>query len=151
MATVAPETTEAAVIPAVGEGQVAGRTPRQLFWARFKKDRAAFIGLGLAILLILAAIAAPLFARITGHDPSELFQRDMTDEFGLPKGPNKDFWFGADSNGRDVFVRTIYGARTSILVAFGATALAVVVGVVLGIAAGYFGGKIDTVISRTMD
>ncbi len=151
MATVAPETTDASAIPAVGEQQVAGRTPRQLFWARFKKDKAAFVGLALAVLLIIIAIAAPLFAKLTGHQPTDLFQRDMTDEFGLPKGPNGDFWFGADSNGRDVFVRTIYGARTSIVVAFGATALAVVMGVVLGLAAGYFGGKIDTVISRTMD
>src|SRR5215210_6084452 len=126
MATVAPESTEAAAFPGGGE-QVTGRSPRQLFWDRFKKDKAAFIGLGLAILLILAAIGAPLFVKLTGHGPSELFQREMTDEFGLPKGPNEDFWFGADSNGRDLFVRTIYGARTSILVAFGATALAVVI------------------------
>jgi peptide/nickel transport system permease protein len=75
----------------------------------------------------------------------------MTDEFGLPLGPNGDFLMGADQAGRDVFVRVIYGARTSLLVALIATGFAVAIGTVLGILAGYFGGKIDTIISRTID
>jgi peptide/nickel transport system permease protein len=58
---------------------------------------------------------------------------------------------GADQAGRDVFVRVIYGARTSLLVALIATGFAVAIGTVLGILAGYFGGKIDTLISRTID
>jgi peptide/nickel transport system permease protein len=150
MATVAPETTEA-VQPVGEEERVAGRTPRELFWARFKKDRAAFVGLALIVLLLVIALAAPLIAKAVGHGPNDLFQREMTDEFGLPKGPNGDFLFGADKSGRDVFVRVVYGARTSILVAVVATGFAVVVGVILGILAGYFGGKIDTLISRTID
>jgi peptide/nickel transport system permease protein len=147
MTAVAPEQTLEAPI----EAPVAGKSPRQLFWARFKKDKAALLGLGMVILLIVLALLAPLFVRITGHGPNELFSREMTDEFGLPKGPNKDFWFGADRPGRDVFVRVIYGARTSLLVAIVATGVAVLVGVILGTIAGYFGGKLDTLISRTID
>jgi peptide/nickel transport system permease protein len=147
MTAVAPEQTLEAPI----EAPVAGKSPRQLFWARFKKDKAALMGLGMVILLIVLALLAPLFVRITGHGPNELFSREMTDEFGLPKGPNKDFWFGADRPGRDVFVRVIYGARTSLLVAIVATGFAVFVGTVLGVMAGYFGGKLDTLISRTID
>jgi peptide/nickel transport system permease protein len=147
MTAVAPEQTLEAPI----EAPVAGKSPRQLFWARFKKDKAALLGLGMVILLIVLALLAPLFVRITGHGPNELFSREMTDEFGLPKGPNKDFWFGADRPGRDVFVRVIYGARTSLLVAIVATGFAVLVGVILGTIAGYFGGKLDTLISRTID
>ena len=151
MATVAPETTEA-VEPIAGEGaQVVGRTPRQLFWARLKKDKAAFFGLAVILLLIVIALAAPLIARLVGHGPNDLFTREMTDEFGLPKGPNGDFWFGADDSGRDLFVRVVYGARTSLLVALVATGIAVVVGTILGMAAGYFGGIIDTIISRVID
>ena len=97
------------------------------------------------------AIFAPLFAALVGHGPNELFQRETTDIFGIPEGPNSSFWFGADNSGRDVFVRTIYGARVSLLVGVVATAIAVVVGVVLGVIAGYYGGWIDTVISRTTD
>jgi peptide/nickel transport system permease protein len=151
MATVAPETAEA-LQPGLPEGeeQVAGKSPRELFWARFKKDKAAFFGLGVIIILIIVAFAAPLISKLVGHGPNELF-REMTDEFGLPKGPNGDFFFGADDSGRDLFVRVVYGARTSLLVAIVATGIAVFVGVVLGTIAGYFGGIIDTVISRTID
>jgi peptide/nickel transport system permease protein len=147
MTAVAPETTLEAPI----EAPVKGKTPWQLFWSRFKKDKAALLGLGMVILLVVLALIAPLFVRITGHGPNELFSREMTDEFGLPKGPNKDFWFGADRPGRDVFVRVIYGARTSLLVAIVATGFAVLFGTILGTMAGYFGGKIDTLISRTID
>ena len=75
----------------------------------------------------------------------------MLDDFGLPKGPNADFWFGADQSGRDVFVRVLYGARTSLLVAIVATGVAVVIGTVLGLISGYFRGFTDTVISRCID
>jgi peptide/nickel transport system permease protein len=151
MATIAPETETAAALPGEGIGAVAGRSPRQLFWARFKKDRAALFGLAVIVFLIIIALAAPLISKIVGHGPNDLFTREMTDEFGLPKGPNSEFWFGADDSGRDLFVRVVYGARTSLLVALVATGIAVGVGTILGIAAGYFGGIIDTIISRTID
>ena len=151
MATIAPETETAAALPGEGVGAVAGRSPRQLFWARFKKDRAALFGLAVIVFLIIIALAAPLISKIVGHGPNDLFTREMTDEFGLPKGPNGEFWFGADDSGRDLFVRVVYGARTSLLVALVATGIAVGVGTILGIAAGYFGGIIDTIISRTID
>jgi peptide/nickel transport system permease protein len=150
MATVAPETTEALQPAPEGEEQVAGKSPRELFWARFKKDKAAIFGFAVIVLLIIMAFAAPLVSKLVGHGPNELF-REMTDEFGLPKGPNGDFWFGADDSGRDLFVRVVYGARTSLLVAIVATGIAVLIGSTLGIIAGYFGGIVDTVISRTID
>ena len=133
---------------------VVGRTPRQLAWARFKQDKAAIIGLVVIIVLVLIAIFAPLIAKIIGHGPNELFGAIATDEFGLPKGPTTEpelFVMGADTAGRDVFVRVLYGARTSLLVALGATGVAVFIGIVLGLLAGYFGGKVDTVISRATD
>jgi peptide/nickel transport system permease protein len=151
MTTVAPEAAEAVVPGPPGEEEaVAGKSPRELFWSRFKQDRAAIAGLVVICILILLAICAGLISKWVGHGPNELF-REMTDEFGLPKGPNSEFWFGADESGRDVFVRTIYGARTSLIVALGATGIAVFVGVILGVMAGYFGGAADTVISRTID
>jgi peptide/nickel transport system permease protein len=75
----------------------------------------------------------------------------MTDEFGVPKGPNSEFWFGADSAGRDLFVRTMYGARTSLFVGIVASGLALIIGTVVGLLAGFFGGFLDTLLSRSAD
>jgi peptide/nickel transport system permease protein len=140
--------------PASADSVVAARARSswELFRARFVKDKAALIGVFMIALLVLCGLAAPLFARITGHGPNELFQDEMLDPtFGLPKGPNAEFWFGADSVGRDLFVRVMYGARTSLTVAIVATGLATLVGIVLGMLAGYRGGAVDTVISRAAD
>jgi peptide/nickel transport system permease protein len=133
------------------EAEVVGKTPWQLFWARFKQDKLAFFGLGFIFFLILIALLAPLIAKFVGHGPNDLFQRSMTDDFGLPKGPNSQFYFGADKAGRDLFVRVIYGARTSLTVAVVSTAASVFIGVTLGVVAGFFGGKVDTLISRGID
>ena len=132
MATVAPEIHEAGP-PAEPETDVVGLSPRQLFWARFRQDKAAVAGLIVIALLVLIALTAEQIARIPGHGPNDLFQREMTDSFGVPKGPNADFWFGADSAGRDVFVRVIYGTRTSLIVGLVATGIAVFIGTTLGI------------------
>jgi peptide/nickel transport system permease protein len=142
------------VIAPVVEEEIKGKSPWQLFWARFKEDRLALVGVGFVILLILLAFTAPLFADFTGHGPNSLeFSREMTDEFGIPRGPNFEnkFYFGADLVGRDLFVRVIYGTRTSLLVAVVATGIAGTIGVVLGITAGYFRGPVDTIISRAID
>jgi peptide/nickel transport system permease protein len=143
------EPTQADV--AVAPGEIASKSPRELFWTRLKQDKLAFVGFAFIILLVVLALAAPVIAKLVGHGPNELFQREMTDEFGLPKGPNEDFWFGADSAGRDAFVRVIYGARTSLLVAVVATGIATFIGVTLGVLAGFFGGVVDTIVSRTID
>ena len=151
MSTVAPDIRDPS-LAGDDASAVAGRSPRQIFWARFRKDRAAMIGLAVLVLLALIAIFAGVIAKyLTGHGPKELFQFEMTDEFGLPKGPNSDFFFGADSVGRDLFVRVIYGARTSLLVAGVATGVAVVIGTVLGLISGYYGRFVDTAVSRTTD
>jgi peptide/nickel transport system permease protein len=128
-----------------------GLTPRQLFWLRFKKDKAAMAGgIVIIVLVLLAIFGGPLAEHFTGHGQNEPFS-NMTDDFGLPKGPNSDFVFGADSAGRDLFVRTMYGARTSLLVGIVASGLAVLIGTFIGVMAGYFGGWADTTLSRGAD
>jgi peptide/nickel transport system permease protein len=131
---------------------VIGRTPWEIFWSRFRRDKVALVALGFLVFLVIVALAAPLIARsIVHHGPNDLY-RDTLDEIGLPtQGPSSGFWFGVDTSGRDVFVRTIYGARTSLMVALLATTFAVVIGVVLGSLAGFHGGWVDTLISRTID
>jgi len=137
--------------PAAGESVVA-RSAWELFRVRFFQDRAAVVGAAIIIVLIVLAFAAPLFKVISHHGPNDLFGSTMlTPDLGLPKGPNGRFWFGGDQVGRDIFIRTIYGVRTSLFVAFIATGFATVIGVILGITAGFVGGPTDTAISRLVD
>jgi len=127
------------------------RSPRQLFWGRFKQDKAALAGGVVIILLIfIAFFGGPLAERLSGHEQNEPYGF-MLDDFGIPYGPNSDFWFGADSAGRDLFVRTMYGARTSLLVGIVASGIAVLIGTLVGLFAGYFGSWTDTALSRGAD
>jgi peptide/nickel transport system permease protein len=130
---------------------IRGKSPKRLFWERFRQDKAAMAGGAVVVLLILVAVfGGPLAAHVTGHDQNQTFE-NMTDAFGVPKGPNSHFWFGADSAGRDLFVRTMYGARTSLIVGVVASGLAVLIGLIVGLLAGFFGGWVDTGLSRTAD
>ena len=129
---------------------VRARSSRELFWARFVRDRTAVGGMVFISVLVILAIFAPLVARIVGHSPNQLFGSMLT-SLGLPKGPNAHFWFGADQAGRDVFVRTLYGARTSLTVSVVGTGAATVLGTITGSVAGYYGGWVDTAISRFID
>jgi peptide/nickel transport system permease protein len=131
--------------------EASGLSPWQLFWSRFKQDKAAIVGgIVIIVLIFLAIFGGPLATHITGHGQNEPFS-NMTDDFGLPKGPNSSFWFGADASGRDLFVRTMYGARTSLLVGIVASGLAVLIGIVVGVSAGFFGGWTDTTLARGAD
>ena len=69
--------------------------------------------------------------------------------FGIPEGPNSEFWFGADLSGRDVFVRTIYGARVSRAVAVGSIILSGVAGIIAGLVAGYY-ARLDALVHSSV-
>jgi peptide/nickel transport system permease protein len=142
--------------PAEGESKIAARSPLQLFWRRLRRDRVAMVALGFIAVLIVVAILAPLIVKIFGAPDPKTPDRTTLDDFGLPDptrggDPGSEHLFGVDQLGRDVFSRTIYGARVSLQVAIIATAISVVVGVTLGMVAGYFRGWVDSVLSRIMD
>jgi len=130
---------------------IAGRTPFQLFWERFKEDRVALVALGFIVLEILIAILAPWIVRVFGHPPNAQFPDELDPTYGTPTGPSREFLFGVDPVGRDVFARVVYGARVSLQVALVATFLSVGLGVVAGLLAGFHRGATDTVISRVID
>jgi peptide/nickel transport system permease protein len=135
----------------VGAEKIQGRSTWQLAWARLRRDRAAVIS-GLVILvIILVAIFAPVFATITGHGVNQQFRTTGLSPDGLPVGPGKSFLLGTDDQGRDILVRVAYGARISLFVGVVATLLTVALGAVLGLAAGYLGGFVDTIIARLVD
>jgi peptide/nickel transport system permease protein len=139
------------VSPIVTEADVEGRTPLRLALARLRRDRVAMVSAAVIALLIVVAVAAPLIAHLAGHDPSTQYRETGLTPAGLPVAPDRHFWFGTDNLGRDVFVRVVYGTRISLLVGVVSTLLAVAFGVVVGVAAGYFQGAVDTVLARFMD
>jgi peptide/nickel transport system permease protein len=130
---------------------IAARSPWELFSRRFREDKLALASLIFLVVLIIVAIFAPVVVKIFGAPPPDELNTDALDVFGTATGPTSSHWFGVDDLGRDVFSRTIYGARVSLIVAFSATILATVAGVAAGLLAGYFRGWTDTLISRSVD
>ena len=127
-------------------------TPWQLFWRRFREDRIAIASLVFIGLLILIAIFAPQVVSLVGApDPDARDTGALDPLFATPTGPSSAHYFGIDQLGRDVFSRTVYGARVSLIVAFAATTIATAFGIVAGLLAGYFRGWTDTLISRAVD
>jgi peptide/nickel transport system permease protein len=131
--------------------QVAARSPLQLFWRRFRRDKVAMVAAAFVVLAVLVAIFAPAIVDVTGAPKPNVQNSDLLDDFGSPSGPSSHNWLGVDQRGRDVFSRVVYGARISLLVAFLSTTIIVVVGVVLGLIAGYYRGLTDSLLTRAMD
>ncbi|MEN4474853.1 ABC transporter permease [Mycolicibacterium cosmeticum] len=111
-------------------------------------DPALAVGTLLVGLVVGAAVLAPVAAAITGHGPNEQFPDDTLDAAGLPITGGHGFLLGADGSGRDVFIRTLYGARVSLGIGIPATTIAMLVGVLVGLVGGYFGGRVDAVLSE---
>jgi peptide/nickel transport system permease protein len=100
------------------------------------------VGLSVVATLVLAALLAGVLAP---HDPNEIYYNFILAE------PGRQFWFGTDELGRDIFGRILYGARVSLMVVGAAVILSLVVGSTIGLVSGYFGGAVDEVIMRVMD
>jgi ABC-type dipeptide/oligopeptide/nickel transport system permease subunit len=148
-----------ATLAPVAEGEAAkkieGRSPWLLAWQRLRHDRAAMISLAVIIVIVLVAIFAPVLAAITGHGVYQQFRGPQPpiglSVTGQPVGPSSAFLLGTDDQGRDILVRIAYGARISLFVGVVATAVVVLGGLVIGLAAGFFGGWVDSILARFMD
>jgi ABC-type dipeptide/oligopeptide/nickel transport system permease subunit len=134
----------------VVERRVEARSPTRLALERLVRDRAAMIAFGVVILIALLAILAPLVAILTGHPPNTQYANGTSAD-GLPVPPSARFLLGTDDLGRDLLVRIAYGAQVSLLVGVVSTLLTVTIGAIVGLLAGYFGGIVDTVLSRLVD
>ena len=157
MSTGAPELiqeTEGGIAPGVAmPSDIAARSPFQLFWRRIKRDKVTMASAIFIVFLVLVAIfAKPIIDLVGARQPNEQ-STAFLDSFGSASGPDfaRHTYFGTDGVGRDVFSRTLYGARVSLAVAFISTFLTVIIGVVLGVTAGYRRGWTDTALSRFMD
>ncbi|WP_405667613.1 ABC transporter permease [Streptomyces sp. NBC_00055] len=157
------ETTESqagsqpeAVLKGVKASQIEGRSLGRIAWNRFKRDKVAVAGGIVVILLVLLAVLSKPIQAMFGLDPNE-FHQDLIDPALLsPKGAwggmSWDHPLGVDPQyGRDILSRIIEGSWVSLLVAGGATLVSVIIGVIMGVTAGFYGGWADSLISRTMD
>jgi oligopeptide/dipeptide ABC transporter ATP-binding protein len=130
---------------------IEGRSQWRLAWSRLRRDRVALGSAAFIVLLILVAIFAPALAHLAGHGVDQQNYSSGLTSAGLPRPPSSTYWFGTDDLGRDVFVRTIYGARISLIVGIVASVSAVIIGTTIGLLAGFLGGIVDSVLSRFMD
>jgi peptide/nickel transport system permease protein len=169
------------VAPLDGEArEVKARGYWELIWIRFRRDRLAVASVGFVIFLFLAAfVGGPVFSHILGHGPNRIYP-DGVDSSLIPRGPwahisNADYPgepaaafvashpgehlshnvllpLGGDGQlGRDLFLRLLYGAQTSLEVALLATFGSVAIGVMMGLLAGFLRGWVDTVVSRLIE
>jgi peptide/nickel transport system permease protein len=142
----------------------AGIGPYALAWRRLRRNRGALAFGGLFGLVVLACLLAPVYAQQIAHTTPSANHltdqvkvggklRDVVTVQGIPIGPtwHGRFFLGADSNGRDVAVRLLYGGRNSLEVGAIATLITMTLAITLGIGAGYFRGAVDGVLSRFLD
>ncbi len=136
---------------ALVETEFVAARPFSLFWERSALGQGrARCGVFLLLVLFGAVFANPI-TRLIAHPPNDQFPDRLDPLFGTPTGPTRDFLFGVDPVGSDVFSRVLYGARVSLTVAIVGTGIALLIGATLGLLAGYYRGVVDTIISRTID
>ncbi|MGH7384548.1 MAG: ABC transporter permease [Candidatus Rokuibacteriota bacterium] len=117
-------------------------TPTRLMWMRFAANRGALGGAVVVALFVAVSILAPWIA------PYDPLVQDYTAAF---HGPSWSHWLGTDSFGRDMLSRILYGARISFVVGFASVGIAMVIGVLMGLVAGYYGGLVDAILMRVVD
>ena len=121
---------------------LAAQGPTRVALRQLRRSRLALPGLTIVLLFVIGGAFAPLIA---AYDP---YKNDLMNVL-MP--PSAEHWFGTDELGRDLFSRILYGARISLVEGVFSVALALVVGVPIGIVSGYVGGRVDAVIMRTID
>jgi peptide/nickel transport system permease protein len=116
-------------------------------WQRFRRDGLALAALGVIVLLVVVALAAPWLAP---YDPDQQFFDGLSLE-GAPLPPSARFWLGTDLLGRDLLSRLIFGARTSLMIGVAANTAAVALGALVGVIAGYLQGPVGFILMRFTD
>src|SRR6476661_6987696 len=126
----------------IAVGAETGTTQATDAWRQLKKNPIFWVSVVLILIFVVMAAVPQLF---TQTDPAEAILKNARER------PNANAWFGRDIQGYDIYARTVYGARASILVGVFATLSTVVIGALLGVIAGFYGGWGDTLISRITD
>lgn len=127
------------------------QTPLKRFASEFIESKVALFGLIVLVLVVSSALFAPLIAP---QDPYDLSRLNIMDGMLHPGGESFEgttFWLGSDEQGRDLLSAILYGLRTSLLVGFSSTAMALAIGLLVGMVAAYAGGATDSAIMRLVD
>jgi peptide/nickel transport system permease protein len=120
-------------------------SPGRLVWTRLMRHRLAQVSLAFLLVLLILSLAAPWIAELRGVDPT------TTDLFRRFEPPSAEHWLGTDDLGRDLFQRLLNGGRVSLLVGFAGALLSAAIGAVIGVFAGYYGGRLDALLMRVTD
>ncbi|GMA18424.1 ABC transporter permease [Arsenicicoccus piscis] len=152
----AVELAEDEIQGAEARGEILGRTQRQIAWARFKRDKVSMAALVGSIIVVLLAVIAPLLEAVGLTNTTQGNPALVPEEGSLPSGAfggmSTSHWLGVQpGSGKDLLSLILAGMTTSLQVAVFATAIAIVLGTLFGLIAGFAGGKIDWLISRFMD
>lgn len=125
----------------------------KMAWQRFRRDKLAMAGGAVIIILVLAAICAPLLSKyVTRYTPEEIELGGIIKPLGYQKSPDLPVHvLGTDELGRDVLTRVIYGGRVSLYIAFLTVAISLTVGTVIGAVAGFYGGAVGNLLMRFVD
>ena len=126
-------------------------TPFSRFWDDFRANTVAIVALGVVIIIVLIAVAAPLIAPQNPYDLATLVLTDARRPPGFVGSKGFTHWLGTDAQGRDLLSAILYGLRISIQIGLMAGAIAFSIGVTLGTFAAYFGGRIEALIMRIID
>jgi ABC-type dipeptide/oligopeptide/nickel transport system permease subunit len=145
-----------AVLSGLNAKSIQGRSLGQIAWIRLKRDRLALASGIFIVILVLLAIFAHAISALLHVDPTSFNSNLINPDLGIPKGSfggvSSHHLLGVEPiNGRDILSRILYGARISMIIALLATGVSVIIGVAVGLIAGYFGGIIDAALSRLMD
>jgi len=134
---------------------IAGRSPRQIAWSRFKRNKVGMIAAGISITLLSASLFAPIVCKILGINPFDLNLKNL-DTSGIPRGADAGFSMQhplglVPGTGRDLLAQLLYGSRISFMVAILTTFTSLTIGLFVGIVGGYFRGRVDGYLGRLTD
>ena len=158
-------------VPELPEGRSAGASPWRLAFRKLLRNRLSMAALALFVAIVAVSFAAPLYADHVAHtDPFASSLTAKTEVNGkrvdvlqqgsgalalgeTPIGPTwrRNYFLGADEQGRDVAARVLYGGRTSLIIGIGSALICSLIAVIIGLAAGFYGGMVDGILSRILD
>jgi peptide/nickel transport system permease protein len=126
-------------------------TPLRQFWSEFRENRVALAGLALALVMMVAALAAPLIAPQDPYDLASLILADARRPPGYVNAAGFTYWLGSDAQGRDLLSAILHGLRISVQISLTAGAIALTLGAVMGATAAFAGGRVESLIMRLVD
>jgi peptide/nickel transport system permease protein len=156
MSLTSDHAVESAAPPTGASTEIAGRSLTEIAWGRLRRDKVAVVSIVVLLLIVAIAVLAPVITKLVGVTPDGFNTKAVDNAGGLPLGRaggmSLTHPLGVEpGTGRDLFARLLYGSRISLLIAVSSTTITVVIGVTVGIIAGYSRGWLDAALGRLMD